>query len=79
MKMIDQDKANHALAGAAIVALLTPFAGLLLALAGCAAVALAKEFLYDAHPGSGHTVDWLDAVWTVLGGLVVAVSHLGRL
>lgn len=76
MKLIDQDKANHAVWGAITTAIAAPLAGILPALILCVAVALAKEYLYDAQHADVHTVDWRDAAWTVLGGVIVAVSHI---
>ncbi len=73
---IPADKANHIVYGAAITAVVTLFTGLLIGLAVCAVWGLAKEYVYDAHHTDVHTVDWRDAAATLLGGCIVAASHM---
>lgn len=75
MKLIEQDKANHALVGATITALATLSLGPWLALVPCAIAAVGKE-LYDQQHRDAHTPDWRDCVWTLAGGALVALSHL---
>lgn len=66
--MIALDKITHTLAGAAIAAALMPW-GVIPALLAVAVAAVGKE-VWDAH---GHgTPDRIDALATVIGGVIMA-------
>ena len=69
LPLIPQDKANHAIYGAALACAgliaHSPLAGLIV----CAAFAVGKE-VYDQVSKKG-TPDLMDAVATVVGGLLV--------
>lgn len=62
------DKLLHLLAGLALVAMAWPL-GKDVSLTLCVVVALAKEFYDYLHPDA-HTADGLDALATVVGGLL---------
>ena len=66
--MIALDKITHTLAGAAIAAALLPW-GVIPALLAVVVAAVGKE-VWDAH---GHgTPDHIDALATVIGGVIMA-------
>lgn len=66
--MMQIDKITHTLAGAAIAAALLPW-GVIPALLAVVIAAVGKE-LWDAH---GHgTPDHIDALVTVIGGVIMA-------
>jgi len=70
---IQQDKLMHYLVGSIIALLGLPFIGIaVMFLVVC--VAIGKE-LYDHYTGTG-TPEYLDIVWTILGGLVVTIAYL---
>lgn len=64
------DKVAHLLVGLALVALAWPL-GQDVALTLCVVAALLKEFYDYLHPAA-HTADGLDALATVVGGLLSA-------
>lgn len=74
--VIDQDKANHIVYGAAVTAVSVPLVGLWIAAILCFAVAVLKEYWYDARHSDVHTVDVKDIYATVAGCAIVAVSHI---
>ena len=67
------DKALHVLAGVVVFAVAYPIVGWY-ALLSVIMIAIAKE-LYD-HSNPNHTVDWKDAMATIIGGLLVAIPLL---
>lgn len=71
--MIEQDKANHALAGALTAAITFPLFGWWSILA-CVIVAVGKEG-YDYLHQTYHTPDWSDALWTLVGSSLVFMSQ----
>lgn len=71
--MIEQDKANHALAGALTAAITFPILGWWSILA-CVIVAVGKES-YDYFHIAYHTPDWLDAAWTLVGSSLIFISQ----
>ena len=66
----DQDKANHFLYGAVIVALAS-IINIPAAVFVCCAVAVAKE-LVDAYTGTGEP-SYSDILWTLFGGVTVLI------
>ena len=73
LNAIPSDKVAHCLGGVILFAIGQLFGyGLLLAVVG----AITKE-IYDARHKATHTPDSLDAVATVLGGLLGYVIYLG--
>ncbi len=78
-KLIPHDKALHALGGALLAAVLYPallYIGAHQALTGTlilvVGVGLIKE-VYDAAHADRHTADFMDALATILGGLLVTL------
>ena len=72
LPVLPQDKANHAVYGAVIAAIVS-IVGLPLALLVVAAFAIGKE-VYDwwrNRHGEQHGVEIMDAVATICGGLLV--------
>ena len=76
LPLLPQDKANHAVYGAVIAAIVSLFS-IPLALTAVALVGVGKE-VYDwwrnMH-GEQHGVEVMDAVATVCGGLIVLVPQ----
>lgn len=79
--MLPYDKALHALAGAAIFSAaytlfhLAALPALEIAAAAVVLAAVGKE-IYDYIHCDRHTPDPMDALWTVAGGVVVALPLL---
>ena len=71
--MMGKDKLLHYLFGSIIAAVLLPFIGGVFALMVVAAVGIGKE-VYDHF--FGGTVEAMDVVWTVFGGVVVVLPTL---
>lgn len=71
---IEGDKANHFVYGCLATAVVLVLTGsFFLAVAFCSVLAVAKE-MYDSRWGSGF--DWMDIVWTLLGGAVAIAVRL---
>lgn len=78
LPVVQADKANHALYGALVAAVVTPFSPWW-ALAAVAAVGIGKElsdWWQNTRNGGSHGVELGDAVATVCGGLLVLVPQL---
>jgi len=71
--MIELDKQAHAWAGCAIFGLAVVVLPALAALAVVAAAAIGKE-LFDSRT---HPADWVDAAYTIGGGLIAFVWAAG--
>jgi hypothetical protein len=78
LPLIPQDKANHAVYGAAIACVVSIFFGPYWALLAVCAVAVLKEvsdWWQNKHGGS-HGVELLDAAATIAGGALVLLPQL---
>lgn len=73
MKMIEQDKANHYIAGNVIYLIAAIWLSPLLAFAPVLLIALVKEFRDKMGYGQ---VSIMDVAWTVAGGVIPFVIQL---
>lgn len=76
--LIPQDKANHFIYGAVVAFIVSLVVSPVLALAATAVVAVGKELSdwYQNTKGGSHGVEGLDAVATIIGGVMVVLPQL---
>ena len=77
LPVLAHDKANHFVYGAFIASIGIVLFGTLIGMALCVILAVLKEVYDHWHPN--HQADLFDAVWTVLGGLVVMFPLVANL
>ena len=80
LPVVAADKANHALYGAVIAAMVSPF-NLWWALIAVVAVGIGKEvsdWWQNTRNGGNHGIEIADAVATVCGGLLVLAPQLAK-
>lgn len=81
LPQLPQDKANHALYGAAIACVISIFFGPWWALVAVAVVAVLKELSdwWQNRKGGSHGVEFLDAAATIAGGVLVVLPQFLKL